>query len=71
MRVEPALIHRNLSGVEEGWSDGESVLSAKTDIRAEVIPVILARSSVALGGRLYDKTWTIKLNMRVTIPIRS
>ena len=64
MRVEPVLIHRNLSGVEEGCGDGKSVSSAKTDIKAEVMPVIVARSSVALGGRLYEK---IKSGKRVTI----
>lgn len=53
MRVEPALIHRNLSGVEEGCGDGKRVLSAKTDINAEVMPVIVVTSSVALEGRLY------------------
>lgn len=58
IRVEPVLIHRNLSVVEEGCSDGESVLSAKTEIKADVMPVIVATSSVSLGGRLDGKTRT-------------
>lgn len=53
MRVEPALIHRNLSVVAEGYGEGDSVLSAKTDIKADVMPVIVATSSVEVGGRLH------------------
>ena len=56
MRVAPALMQRSLSVPAEGAGDGERVLSANTEIKAEVTPVMDARSSVHSAGRLEWRT---------------